>query len=76
MHNACIIVCLTKAEVILPSLTHPSPSPTEVCPKSPVSKRVENLQQLLVFLQQKRAKTNGHIKELAQTVPLTATAGV
>jgi len=32
-------LCLTEAKVLLPSLTHSSPSPTEVCPLSPVSKR-------------------------------------
>jgi len=35
-------ICLTKAKVLLPSLTHSSPSPTDVCP---CLNEVENLQQ-------------------------------
>ena len=54
---------MTKAKVLLPPLTHSS-SPTEVSPQAPCLKEVENLQWLLVFLQQKTAKENAHIKEL------------
>ena len=38
-------------------------------------KEVENLQQLLVFLQQKKVEENAHIMELKK-IPLTAMAGV
>jgi len=40
------------------------PDPTEVCPRAPCLKEVDNLQQLLVFLQQKAAEETAHIKEL------------
>ena len=57
----CTKFRLTKAKMLLPSLTHSSPSPAEVCP---CLKEVENLQQLLVFLQQKTVEEDAHIKEL------------
>jgi len=69
VHQACTIFCLTKAKVLLPPLTHSSPSPTEVFP---CLKEVENLQQLLVVLHQKTEEEN----QGAQEVPPTATAGV
>jgi len=47
--------------MLLPPLTHSSPFPTEVCP---YLKEAENLQQLLVFLQQKTVEEDAHIKEL------------
>jgi len=52
-----------KAKVLLPTLTHASPFPTDVCP---TVLEAENLEQILVFLQQKTAnfKENAHIKEL------------
>jgi len=64
LHNTCNIFCLTKAEVLLPPLTHSSPSPIEVCPQAPCLKEVENLQQVVVFLQQKTVEENAQIKEL------------
>jgi len=51
--------CVTKAIVLLQPLTHSSPSPIAPC-----LKKAENLQQLLVFLQQKTVEENVHIKEL------------
>jgi len=47
--------------VLLPPLTHSSPSSTEVYPQAPCLKEAENLQQLLVFLHQIAAKENAHI---------------
>ena len=40
------------------------PDPTEVCPRAPCLKKVDNLQQLVVLLQQKAADETAHIKEL------------
>ena len=59
MHNSCTIFCLTRAKVLLPPLTCSSPSP-----KVPCLEEAENLQQLLVFLQQKTVEENAYIKEL------------
>jgi len=53
-----------------------SSSPTEVCPRAPCLKEVENIQQLLVSLQQKTVEENAHIMQGAQEVPLTDTANV
>ena len=53
-----------------------SSSPTEVCPKPPCLKQVENIQQLLVSLQQKTVEENAHIMQGAHEVPITDTAGV
>ena len=64
MHKTSAIFCLAKPKVFLPPLTHAFPSPTEVCPETPCLKEAKSLQQLLVFLQQKTAKENAHIKEL------------
>jgi len=47
MHNACTIICLTKAEVLM-TLLLPQP-------KFP-PRQAENLQRLLIFLQQKTAE--------------------
>ena len=55
---------LTKAIVLLPPLTHFSPSSTEVFPRTPCLKKLENIQQLLIFIQQKTAEDNARIKEL------------
>ena len=58
------ILCLTKAKVLLLSWTHSSPSQQKLFPWVPCLSEVKNLQQLLAFIQQKRAKENAHIMEL------------
>jgi len=51
--------------MLLPSgLTLLLPDATEICPRTPCLKEVDNLQQLLVFLQQKAAEETARIKEL------------
>ena len=63
MHKTCTTFCLTKAIVLLPSLTH-SPSWTEICPRAPCLKESENLQQLQVFIQHKTVGEHAHIEKL------------
>ena len=58
LHNF-VSLCLTKAKVLLPPLTHSSPFPTAPC-----LKEAENLQQLPVFLQQKTVEENAYIMEI------------
>ena len=48
MHNACTIFAWPNLKCHVP-LTHSSPSPTEVSPRDPCLKKVENLQQLPIF---------------------------
>jgi len=67
MHNAFTILILSDQLLKCfchPWLTYAFPSLTEVCPRAPCLKEaaVENLQQLLVFIQ--TVEQNAHIKEL------------
>ena len=55
MDNACTIFSLAKAKVLLPPLSHSSP-PTEVSPRAPCLKEVENLHWLPIVLQQKTVR--------------------
>ena len=63
---------------------HASATPDSLLPQqkfalSSCMKEAENLQQLLVFVQQKTEEENAHIEDWAQElkgVPLIATAGV
>ena len=54
--------CLTKAKVLLPPQSLFS-FPNRSLPLSSCMKEAENLQQLLVFVQQKTEEENAHIKD-------------
>ena len=87
--NLCGVASQPQHKCITPALYFASPKlkcfcylwltlllpPAEFCPQSPVSKRWRTFSSYWSF-SSRRAKTNGHIKDLAQKVPLTAIAGV